>query len=437
MSVTFCLLFLVAFAKCYDIQEILLALSSEFSLEQGTYDLFNISECQDSATCYTPNTPESPYIWYNFSSWDGTYGHLRDDEVIISIHTAPPACLYFGYTPYLVTRNTPQGLRILYASLSDTMNMNVLTKGSDNTIALIISPNANMSNTVNYILQKFLEVNSTNVLPLPGSELHLGLDSSSDTFGILSRFSPFQNPVQGQNYLRNVPGYVYKLTPKIPDLTDLFSYPTFRPYGPTSKNENYLQTTLTALISAIRSSEPGLGSVQPSVDIEHLTDYQSGFSCINKSIDCFGDNRDTRFLRAGNIYIQNTTESHTWVVGVQHQLTGKATFVAIAVYDEMHQVGVLSVPHTQLAGSAQRFLPNNPDAVNLYAIKFARYCLPTEIFCFVVPAAFPGVPLDSPISFVERVYLEPGYNVAPAYGSILNPQFIRYKSNPPFVMRIV
>ena len=81
-----------------------------------------------------------------------------------------------------------------------------------------------------------------------------------------------------------------------------------------------------------------------------------------QSINCLGDNRDVRYLRAGNIYIQNNTDSHTWVAGVQHQyvtyiylscsflvyssfpssvylcncrLTGKATYIAVSVYDEV------------------------------------------------------------------------------------------------------
>jgi hypothetical protein len=57
-------------------------------------------------------------------------------------------------------------------------------------------------------------------------------------------------------------------------------------------------------------------------------------------------------------------------------------------------LGVLSVADTKMAGSAEVFLPNNDYAHNLYAIKLARSCAPNEMYCFVVPVNFPGVPLS-------------------------------------------
>lgn len=253
----------------------------------------------------------------------------------------------------------------------------------------------------------------------------------ADTIGYLSRYALFDNSTAGLAYLNNIPGYLYKLTPKTPVSSTLFPYPTFRPYGPISNNEDFLQTSLNNLVTAVKASESGIPLVMQGTDAEHLIGYENGFTCINKSLACSGDNRDARYLANRGAYISNTTSSHTWVVGVQHQTTNKAEYTAVAVSYQDKMMGVLSVADTKMKGSAQVFIPNDPNALHLYAIKFARSCAATESFCFVVPVDFPGVPLNATASFTERVYVEPNYNVAPVYGSILPPQFIRYRSLTP------
>jgi len=414
----------------YDIQAIEEALNQDFNVEQGTFFLFNVSDCLNLPTCFG-NNPQSPYIEYNFTSWNGRTGQLRSDEAIIAIQARPPTCRYFGYTPYIITRTTGSTPTMLFASLSDTLNMNTVKNGADGTIAIVSSANLNVSSYLVDLLEKFLLPNSTNILPLPGSALNMGLESGKETFGYLSRYALFQNPSQGLAYLKNIPGYLFKVSPKTPQENHEFPYPTYRPQGPTSVNENRFQNSLSNLVAAIKSSESGFGLVQPAIDIEHLIGYENGFTCINKSINCEGDNRDARYLRVGSIYLQNSTDSHVWVVGVQHHVTGKAVYTAVAAYDQDHQLGVLSVPDIEMKGSANVFIPNDPNVNALYAIKFARICLSSDLYCFRIPVEFPGVPLNAPISFTERVYVEPLYNVAPAYGTILAPQFIRYKTSNP------
>lgn len=52
----------------------------------------------------------------------------------------------------------------------------------------------------------------------------LGLDDGKDTFKYLSRYALFKNPTQGLLYLSNIPGYLFKVTPKIPQDSALFPY---------------------------------------------------------------------------------------------------------------------------------------------------------------------------------------------------------------------
>jgi len=279
------------------------------------------------------------------------------------------------------------------------------------------------------IVSPLLQPNATNTIPLPGQVLNLGLTAGADTFGYLSRYALFTDKTAGTNYLNNIPGYVFKLTPKIADSSTLYPYPTWRPLGPVSKNETYLQNALNQLVTAIKASESGIPITQPGIDGENVIGYTDGFTCINNSLNCNGDNRDARYIGSQDLYIYNTSLSHTWVVGVQHQKAGKAVYTAVAASYSNKSLGVVSVPDTKMNGSAEIFLgQNNIFASQLYAIKFARNCGVNETYCFVVPVNFPGVPLNATVSFTERVYVEPNYNVQPAFGSILKPQFIRYQS---------
>eukprot|EP00026_Physarum_polycephalum_P007101 Phypoly_transcript_07155.p1 GENE.Phypoly_transcript_07155~~Phypoly_transcript_07155.p1 ORF type:complete len:433 (+),score=43.03 Phypoly_transcript_07155:337-1635(+) len=419
---------LLVSARAYDINAIKTALSVNFNVEQGQIQLFNVTNCQYLPSCFG-NNPESPYIQYYFPSWGSTKGPLRSDEAILVIQARPPTCRYYGYTPYLFSRSTGGLLpTTLFASLSDTLNMNTVNISADGTIAFVSSPNPHVTSTVENTIAPFLQPNAINTLPLPGQLLNLGLGSTADRFGYLARYALFADPAQGLSYLNAIPGYALKLTPKVADNSVLYPYPTYRPLGPASDNENYLQAALNALVAAVKASESGIPLVQTATDIEAITGYVNGFSCINASVNCNGDNRDARYLKSPSLYIYNTPLSHTWAVGVQHQKTGKAVYTAVAGYYNDKKLGVVSVADTKMNGSAEVFLPNNQYASLLYAIKFARSCGPTEKYCFVVPVNFPGVPINESMSFTERVYVEPGFNVEPAAGSILSPQFIRYHS---------
>ena len=55
------------------------------------------------------------------------------------------------------------------------------------------------------------------------------------------------------------------------------------------------------------------------------------------------------------------------VYGVNHQQTGKATYMNVSMYGMTKQVTWEAVNDPDLAGSAEGYLPNHPDEDNLYA----------------------------------------------------------------------
>lgn len=405
---------------------------NNFSIQQGTWDVFNVTNCYTQPSCFG-NNPSSPYVTFHFPHnpvWNGSQGMLLPSQVVIFVGLAPPPVRYYGFTPYLFTRYRPvlQVRSIMFDSLTDTLNMNSISTSGDGVIALYSSPNVEISKSVASILGQQLPESALNALPLPGQLLqHLGISETADTISFLGRFAFFQNETAGKEYLYSSPGYVLLATPRFTPSADLFPYPTFRPYA-KEPNENFLNNSLNALASSVIASfSNNHFTVRYAVD-NMGSFYQNGFSCINRTLNCNGDNRDARYLRLNDIFLGNATSDFIYVVGVVHKLTKKATYSNLSVYNQAQSLGIAAVGDNEIQNSAVTFIPNDDNKEYLYAYRLARNCTGQK-FCLVVPQQKPtGVPVDEAITLVERVYVEPSSNVAPATGTVLSPIIIQFSA---------
>jgi len=248
------------------------------------------------------------------------------------------------------------------------------------------------------------------------------------------RVGYFQNNTAGQQYLNGVIGYVFKAqaNPHLED--DNFSYPSFRPEIDTP-DEHVIQESLNSLELAIEATYDLFDvTIGISVDLFAIFGYQNGWTCVNLSIECFGDNRDSRY-RESVMGITLTLDPDDFVIaaGVIHTNYKKASYTSLSVYWLEKNMGVGGIVDTQMDGSAMSYLPSDPNNQYLYAYKFARNCATDEPYCFSVPYEFPGVPLNQTIRFIERAYVEPTTLVGPTYNTTLGPTFYHFtrKSSQP------
>ncbi len=66
----------------------------------------------------------------------------------------------------------------------------------------------------------------------------MGYEDTADTFTYLCRYALFDNSTEGSEFLANIPGYIFKITPAVPDTSTLYPYPyTIVVYG--SNNWNF------------------------------------------------------------------------------------------------------------------------------------------------------------------------------------------------------
>src|SRR5512137_2160331 len=90
------------------------------------------------------------------------------------------------------------------------------------------------------------------------------------------------------------------------------------------------------------------------------------------------------FLRNPAVTLGNDTDEFLIVYGGNHVATGKATYSNFAVYGADGWNGVGGVTNLDFGGTAQAYLPYNPNAKYLYVYKVARTCT-GDPNCFEVP----------------------------------------------------
>jgi hypothetical protein len=115
--------------------------------------------------------------------------------------------------------------------------------------------------------------------------------------------------------------------------------------------------------------------------------------------------------------------------GVNHAATGKATYSNFAVYALRHLIGVAAVDSRSFPGSADSWLPNDPDNAFLYAWKIARRCN-GEDRCVEIPTTCPGVPELGLMNVTFRAYLEPETKTAPLPSEIVLDRVLRISPSP-------
>jgi hypothetical protein len=155
-----------------------------------------------------------------------------------------------------------------------------------------------------------------------------------------------------------------------------------------------------------------------------LQNDQYGYYCIDDATSCAGDNRDTIYSTS-DLFLLGTTDS-VIVYGINHALTGKATYSNCAIYDVVKLLGVAAIDSTQYGASAAAFVPADPNVAKLYAWTFARDCT-GNAFCTAIPTTCPGIANLGGAVIATRAYLEPSTKTRPLATELILDQAIHIK----------
>lgn len=381
---------------------------------------------------------------------------LRPDEAIVFVGRTPPECRYFSFDLYLMERTYGNETRWIYGTLGDTLNHLVInTEGTPNgqpgnpfnqTSIVVTTADKGIDQRIRAAAQSAgYSDDIINTQVIPSAMVNMGVENDSDTFNVLLRPTQFTDEQAGNNYIADTPATVFRVTPNKTEL-DPFDYPELRVRG-TGTTEFDLMDDLEELRKAILDKYSGLNATElPTSQIGII-----GSDAIQRGIDAYGPPNDACYLWTGNqtvssptppfpdltqyygflrdpaITLGNDTNEFIIVYGVNHVATGKAMYENFVLYGADVWNGAAMINDLDFNGTAEEYLPDNPNAKYFYVYKFARNC-DGDPHCIEVPydmGAY-GIDLDQPVFIGWRMYLEEPTKTGPAYSEIVYDRAIKF-----------
>lgn len=453
-----------------------------FIVQQGmvyALDLLDLFSNYLIPSCYG-NNASNPYCTYFLppapaqtveTSAPFTF-RLQEDEAIIFIGWTPPELVYFSYVTFLMYRSLPwqSAPERVFASVGDTINMTRIKTGESileetsgtvfNAPTIIIStPDRNIDALMRAAAAKVGFTQSIiNTEPIPSALLKLGIEEDCDEFIFGIRFAFFKNPedraytqdppvaVDGKilvrpPYSHNHRGWLLRVTPSAPVKLDPFPVPSMIPRDTGDYSELDLKPTMDRLEAAIIEKYSYLKAevlrTGRFVDLSYIA--------IQNVTDVLGDSRDSAYFLTDSFLMEDDPEDFAIVFGPVRPLTGKATYSSFTVYtDDLVQdllpleskilYGFASVDSERsaesklgLIGSAERFLPDDPNARYFYVWKVARSNPNDEDYCLVIPEEPASHRMTyNNLKIAFRSYVNPKTGVGPSYEEILMDKVIHF-----------
>ncbi|MDQ1251044.1 MAG: hypothetical protein QG646_113 [Euryarchaeota archaeon] len=386
------------------------------------------------------------------------FWNLRPDEAVVFVGRTPPECRYFSYDNFIMHRMFGDERRWLFANIADTINNLVIkTEGTPNgssgnpfnqTTVIIITADKGIDQRIRAAAQSAgYSDNIINTQVLPSVMLNMGLENDSDTFASFVRPALFNDTQAEENYINNTPATVFRITPNNTTELDPYDYPELRVRG-TGKTEFELMDDLEELRVAILEKynesnatelptsqavpvgsdaiQRGINGVGPTNDAAYL--WTANQTISSPTPPFFDTSQYYPFLRDPEITLGNDTDEFIIVYGVNHVATGKAMYSNFAIYGADVWNGVRAITDEDFNGSAEEYLPDNPNAKYLYVYKLARNCSEGDQYCYEVPygQGVHGIELDQPIVITWRAYLENATKTGPSYSEIVYDRAIKF-----------
>jgi len=416
--------------------------------------------------------PPIDYIW-----------QLREDEAIVLIGQTPPAAAYFSYQSFVMF---PPGSPLRTGvAFGDTINIGTVhTIGPDRVdrpIVIIITGHREAERRVRAAARAAgypdAIINVETISPVI-APLGISRDGKEASWlGFVHRVAVPQDRAALEEYIKDPPYRVFRVTPVDPATGEVGKDPALAPdpepvpvlrVRGTGHTEMELYPALKRLRAAILEVHGTDGKCEggckeldthiwTTVTRENNREVaiEKPYVGLQRGIQVLGTGRDTNYLATyPNFMLREGTDEYVIAYGVNHQATGKVTYSSVSIYaDKDRWIGPKDATFLSpgFPGSAERYLPGDPDAKYLYAIKVARHCDEADKpFCMEVKqpdfidkdgnpyACELGDFLDRDenvhewnlneheMFFLFRSYMEPATNVSPDDNELLYDRAIYF-----------
>ena len=451
-----------------------------FTVQQGGLGYFDFMKLYNSGVLPTAfgNNPATKYLVYLVPPPSGheitgiiadiikelgvtakvtPFWSLRPDEAVVFVGRTPPECRYLSYDHFLISRTYGNETLGIWSNLADTINNLVIkTEGTpdvspgnpyNQTTMIVTTADKGIDQRIHAAAQSVgYSDGIINTQVLPSAMLNMGVENDSDTFAVYIRPSLFADEQAGNDYIDDKPGTVFRITPNESTKLDPYGYPELRVRG-TGTTEFDLMDDLEELRVAILDKYSGLNAT----DLPTSQGVPIGSDAIQRGIDGLGPDNDCCYLWSANqtassptptfpdtskyydflrepaVTLGNDTNEFIIVYGVNHVTTGKAMYSNFAVYgvDALNGVGMIS--DLDFNGTAEEYLPDNPNAKYLYVYKIARN-YEGDPHCYELPygPGGYGIGTDQPLFIAWRSYLEESTKTGPSYSEIVYDRAIKF-----------
>ncbi|MCX6005415.1 MAG: hypothetical protein NT082_07080 [Chloroflexi bacterium] len=371
---------------------------------------------------------------------------LRHDEAIVQVGRTPPEAGFFSYQSYLTMRYDSDLKKYVtfLNSIGDTINnLTIKTKSATGSpfnqpVIIISTADKGIDTLVRTAAQTAgysLDIMNTDVIP--SSTVNMGLEGSVDLFGFVSRVAVPSDKNELDAYIKDPGSVVLRLTPKAPVTLDPFPVPTLRVRG-TGKTELDLLPAVEELRHAILSKYENL----QATELPTYVALPEGFTATQSKINTMADNRDSAYFstvevdawtkkddcrRDAAFALPDSPDDFVIIYGVNHEITGKATYSNCVVYGLQYLNGVAGIDSRTYKGSAADYIPDHPQSQYLYAWKIARKGN-GDLHCLEVPVGPQryGIGLDDRLMLFFRTYLEKATKAGPAYNELVLDRVIKF-----------
>lgn len=338
---------------------------------------------------------------------------LGEQEAIVIVGNTPPAAKYFSYQTLLgvlpVSPWPPSADYVPFRiapSVGDALNIETIkTNGTgkdERPIVIIITGHRGTEQAVRKAVLAAgypdAIINVETIAPALGP---LGINGEGSWYYWAHRVAVPESKDELLDYLKGISDRykVFRVTPnqtlaeKLGD--DPEPVPVLRVRG-TGHTEMDLYPTLKLLRQAILDHYAG--KQYKELDTKVYTGKTSNgaevslekpYAGLQRNVQTLGATRETNYLGTfPNFRLRQGMDEFVIVYGVNHQLTGKATYSSISAYaDKYRWFGVGTKLSTEFENSARDYLPTDqypdPNIDSLFAIKVGRDCT-GELHCLEI-----------------------------------------------------